>query len=59
MPLCPFEDAKSAGVLPCGYLGLGSVNAPGAAPREMRAATVRSLIHTHTHTKETENVDIR
>jgi len=42
--LCPLAEAKSAGVLPVGYLGVGSVNAPGAAPRWIREATVRSLI---------------
>jgi hypothetical protein len=44
IPLCPLAEAKSAGVLPVGYLGVGSVNAPGAAPRWIREATVRSLI---------------
>jgi hypothetical protein len=44
IPLCPLAEAKSAGVLLVGYLGVGSVNAPGAAPRWMRDATVRSLI---------------
>lgn len=44
IPLCPFAEARSAGVLPEGCSGHGSVSAPGAAPREMRKATVRSLI---------------
>lgn len=38
------EEARSAGVRPEGYLGVGSDRAPGAAPREMREATVRSLV---------------
>lgn len=45
MPLCPLEEAKSAGVLPSGYSADGSVNAPGDAPRETRAATVSSLLN--------------
>lgn len=43
MPLCPLEEARSAGVLPEGNLGVGCVNAPGAPPRETRATTVCSL----------------
>jgi len=41
--LCPFLDAKSAGVRPEGKSGVGSVNAPGAAPSVTRETTVRSL----------------
>uniref|UniRef100_A0A0A9E764 Uncharacterized protein n=1 Tax=Arundo donax TaxID=35708 RepID=A0A0A9E764_ARUDO len=40
MPLYPLADAMSAGVLPEGKSGVGSVKAPGAAPS---ATTVRSL----------------
>ena len=43
IPLCPLPEAKSAGVLPKGNSGDGSVSAPGAAPRETRMATVCSL----------------
>lgn len=38
------EEARSAGVRPEGYLGVGSDRAPGAAPRAIREATVRSLV---------------
>lgn len=44
IPLCPLSEAKSAGVFPEGYFGLGSVTSPGAAPREIRAATIFSLL---------------
>ena len=43
MPLWPFVDARSAGVLPLGNSGVGSVSAPGSAPSVFRATTVLSL----------------
>lgn len=43
IPLCPLEEAKSAGVLPSGYSADGSVSGPGDAPRETRTATTSSL----------------
>ncbi|KAL0387683.1 UNVERIFIED_CONTAM: hypothetical protein Sradi_2650100 [Sesamum radiatum] len=44
MPLCPLVAASSTGGLPAGYVGVGSVNASGAALREITRATVRSLV---------------
>uniref|UniRef100_A0A0A9E7B8 Uncharacterized protein n=1 Tax=Arundo donax TaxID=35708 RepID=A0A0A9E7B8_ARUDO len=43
IPLCPFADAKSAGLLPEGNSEVGSDNAPAAAPFAIRTPTVRSL----------------
>ena len=43
IPLCPFTEAKSAGLLPEGNSEVGSVSAPAAAPFAMRTLTVRSL----------------
>ncbi|KAL0298819.1 UNVERIFIED_CONTAM: hypothetical protein Sradi_6541700 [Sesamum radiatum] len=44
MPLCPLLAASFAGSLPAGYLGMGSVNASEAAPREMAKASVSFLV---------------
>lgn len=43
IPLCPLLEARSEGVLDNGNSGDGSVNKPGAAPRDRRTATVFSL----------------